>query len=172
MQPKTDFTPFIAQQPLHCCPSFLLMPSLPRVTKLQPCKTLEVLTWELGWCHKVNATKHFCCLNNASILLSGPCCFVLMLLAWQWQLLSDRVPCKTRSHLSLLFSRPNKASSFLIWQAFKSFDHPCFPSLDAFQPVCMFLLHGRFRKTLLPSLSICSTCHLSFQWAEVCSSKV
>lgn len=135
-------------------PSFWSSPSLLTV---QPFKTLEVLTQELGWCHRVNATKHFCCLNNASILLSGTCCFVLSLLAWLWQLLSDRV-----------YPKP----SFLIWQTFKSFDHPHYPSLDAFQPVCMFLLHGRFQRTLLLSLSTCPTCHLSVEWAEVCSSKV
>lgn len=131
-------------------PSFWCSPSLLRV---QPGKTLEVLTQEFGWCNKVNATQHFYCLNNASIFLSGTGCSVLMLLAWQWQLLSGRVPCKIRSPLSLLFSRPSKPSYFLIWRTFKSSDHACFPSLDAFQPVHMFLVHGKFQKTLPPSLS-------------------
>lgn len=149
MQPKIDLTFYVAQQLLHCCLPFLLI-TIAHHHYREYCLARHWKYWLRSLDGDIKIMQPSTSVVSIMLpsRLSGPCCFVLMLLAWQWQLLSETVPCKIRFPLSLLFSRPNKQtnkpSSFLIWQAFKSFDHPCFPSLDAFQPVCMFLLHGRF----------------------------
>lgn len=115
--------------------SFCTVWCSPSLLRVQSFKTLEVLTQELGWWHKVNATKHFCCVNNGSILLSGTCCFVLMLLAWQWHLLSDRVSSKPsflKAKQTQFF--PHVADFQVLWSSLFPFSG-CFPAcLYVFTP--------------------------------------